>query len=36
MRFSVAHKAATYLMVGFAYIAMAAGGAVQPPIAIIG
>ena len=36
MRFSVAHKAATYLMVGFAYIAMAAGGAVQPMIAIGG
>ncbi len=36
MRFAVAHKAATYLMVGFAYIAMAAGGAVQPMIAIGG
>ena len=28
MRFAVAHKTATYLMVGFAYVAMIAGGGV--------
>ncbi|HEY5952138.1 MAG TPA: DUF3488 and transglutaminase-like domain-containing protein [Kofleriaceae bacterium] len=36
MRFAVAHKAATYLMIGFAYLAMIAGGGVQPMIALAG
>ena len=36
MRFAVAHKAATYLMVGFAYLAMIAGGGVAPLIALGG
>ena len=36
MRFAVAHKAATYLMVGFAYLAMIAGGGVSPMIALAG
>ncbi len=36
MRFAVAHKAATYLMVAFAYLAMIAGGAVAPMIALAG
>jgi hypothetical protein len=36
MRFAVAHKAATYLMVGFAYLAMIAGGGVHPMIALAG
>ncbi len=36
MRFAVAHKAATYMMVGCAYLAMIAGGAVQPMIALAG
>ena len=36
MRFAVAHKAATYLMVGFAYLAMIAGGGVSPLIALGG
>jgi transglutaminase-like putative cysteine protease len=36
MRFSVAHKAATYLMVVFAYLAMSAGGAIQPMISLAG
>jgi protein-glutamine gamma-glutamyltransferase len=36
VRFAVAHKAATYLMVGFAYLAMVLGGAVQPMIALGG
>lgn len=36
MRFSIAHKAATYLMVGFAYLAMITGGGVQPMIALAG
>ncbi|HTL37531.1 MAG TPA: DUF3488 and transglutaminase-like domain-containing protein [Kofleriaceae bacterium] len=36
MRFAVAHKAATYLMVGFAYLAMIAGGAIAPLIALAG
>jgi len=36
MRFAVAHKAATYLMVGFAYLAMVSGGGVQPVIALAG
>jgi protein-glutamine gamma-glutamyltransferase len=36
MRFAVAHKAATYLMVGFAYLAMVAGGGVSPVIALGG
>ncbi len=36
MRFAVAHKAATYLMVSCAYIAMVAGGGVAPPISLAG
>lgn len=36
MRFAVAHKAATYLMVGCAYVAMIAGGGVAPVIALAG
>jgi len=36
LRFAVAHKAATYLMVGFAYLAMIAGGAIAPLIALAG
>ncbi|HUS29239.1 MAG TPA: DUF3488 and transglutaminase-like domain-containing protein, partial [Kofleriaceae bacterium] len=36
MRFAVAHKAATYLMVGFAYLAMIAGGGIAPMIALAG
>jgi hypothetical protein len=36
MRFAAAHKAATYLMVGFAYLAMIAGGGVSPVIALAG
>lgn len=36
MRFAVAHKTATYLMVGFAYLAMATGGGVPPTIALGG
>ena len=36
MRFAVAHKLATYLMVGFAYLAMIVGGGVQPVIAFGG
>ena len=30
MRFAVAHKTATYLMVGFAYLAMTTGGGLSP------
>ncbi|HSD90804.1 MAG TPA: DUF3488 and transglutaminase-like domain-containing protein, partial [Kofleriaceae bacterium] len=36
MRFAVAHKAATYLMVGFAYLAMSAGGGISPLISLAG
>jgi protein-glutamine gamma-glutamyltransferase len=36
MRFAVAHKTATYLMVGFAYLAMIAGGGIHPVIVIAG
>src|SRR4051794_21613562 len=36
MRFAVAHKVASYLMVGCAYFALVAGGGVAPPIAIGG
>jgi transglutaminase-like putative cysteine protease len=36
MRFAVAHKTATYLMVGAAYVALVAGGGVSPPIALAG
>ncbi|NVB80359.1 MAG: DUF3488 domain-containing protein [Kofleriaceae bacterium] len=36
MRFAVAHKAATYLVVAFAYLAMITGGGVQPAIALAG
>src|SRR5262249_8046329 len=34
MRFAVAHKSATYLMVGCAYVALVAGGGVSPLIAL--
>jgi len=33
MRFAIAHKTATFLMVGFAYLAMVTGGGVSAPIA---
>jgi transglutaminase-like putative cysteine protease len=36
MRFAVAHKAATYMMVAFAYAAMVTGGGIQPVIALSG
>jgi hypothetical protein len=36
MRFAVAHKTATYLMVGFAYVAMIAGGGVSGAFALAG
>ncbi|MFT3693142.1 MAG: DUF3488 and transglutaminase-like domain-containing protein [Kofleriaceae bacterium] len=36
MRFAIAHKAATYLLVACAFIAMVAGGGVSPPIALVG
>src|SRR5579872_7309933 len=36
MRFAVAHKAATYLVVAFAYLAMIAGGGISPLIALAG
>ena len=36
MRFAVAHKAATYLMVGCAYLAMVGSGGVAGPIALAG
>ncbi len=36
MRFAAAHKAATYLMVSCAYVAMIAGGGVSPLIALAG
>jgi transglutaminase-like putative cysteine protease len=36
MRFAVAHKVATYLMVGFAYFALIAGGGLSPLIALGG
>jgi protein-glutamine gamma-glutamyltransferase len=36
MRFAVAHKAATYMMVSFSYLAMIAGGGVQPMFALGG
>ncbi len=36
MRFAVTHKAATYLMVAFAYLAMTSGGGVSPVVAIAG
>lgn len=36
MRFAIAHKVATYLMVGFAYLALIAGGGVSPLIALGG
>jgi hypothetical protein len=36
MRFAVAHKVATYLMVGFAYFALIAGGGLSPMIAFGG
>ena len=36
MRFAVAHKASTYLVVAFSYLAMIAGGGVSPMIALAG
>ena len=36
MRFAIAHKVASYLMVGFAYIALIAGGGVAPLISLGG
>ncbi|HEY3806435.1 MAG TPA: DUF3488 and transglutaminase-like domain-containing protein [Kofleriaceae bacterium] len=36
MRFAAAHKAATYLLVACAYVAMIAGGGVSPLIALAG
>ncbi|HET9990726.1 MAG TPA: hypothetical protein VFQ65_19485, partial [Kofleriaceae bacterium] len=36
MRFAVAHKAATYLMVSCAYLAMVGSGGVAGPIALAG
>jgi hypothetical protein len=36
MRFAVTHKAATYLMVGFAYLAMTTGGGISPVVALAG
>ncbi len=36
MRFAVAHKTASYLMVGFAYLAMTTGGGVSGGIALAG
>ena len=36
MRFAVAHKAATYLMVIFAYLAMTTGGSISPFVAFGG
>ncbi|HEX5062168.1 MAG TPA: DUF3488 and transglutaminase-like domain-containing protein [Kofleriaceae bacterium] len=36
MRFAVAHKAATYLMITFAFLAMIAGGGVSPLFALGG
>jgi len=36
MRFAAAHKAATYLLVACAYLAMIAGGSVSPMIALAG
>ena len=36
MRFAVAHKAATYLMVAFAYLGMIAGGGIAPLISLAG
>ncbi len=36
MRFAVAHKTATYLMVGFAYLAMTTGGGLSTPMAFGG
>src|SRR5262245_58183355 len=34
MRFAVAHKTSTYLMVGFAYVALIAGGALGPLVGL--
>lgn len=36
MRFAVSHKAATYMMVGFAYLAMTTGGALSPMLSFAG
>jgi len=36
MRFAVAHKVATYLMVGCAYVALVAGGGISPVISFSG
>src|SRR5262245_32917362 len=34
MRFAIAHKTSTYLMVGFAYVALAAGGGLSPVVSL--
>src|SRR5262249_33388315 len=36
MRFAIAHKTSTYLMVGFAFVAMIAGGGMSPLITLGG
>lgn len=36
MRFALTHKATTYLLLGFAYLAMTGGGGVEPMISILG
>lgn len=36
MRFALTHKATTYALLAFAYLAMTAGGGIEPMIAILG
>ncbi len=36
MRFALTHKATTYALLAFAYLAMTAGGGIEPTIAILG
>jgi protein-glutamine gamma-glutamyltransferase len=36
MRFALTHKATTYALIGFAYLAMTAGGELSPMISILG
>lgn len=36
MRFALTHKATTYLLLGFAYLAMTGGGGLEPMISILG
>ncbi len=36
MRFALTHKATTYALLAFAYLAMAAGGGLEPTISILG